>query len=232
MHRILFTLLGAAEIEISAQAVGNGQIRLKYPAKHFLVERFLKRLGRSQDGVSVRVFCFEVRNDLGILFVAQPGVMIDAAVTVHNRHHRLAACKRRRRRRTAVRVVRKYGHYCFRVRVHRSLDLLRSARRAPGLAPDLAGVTLSKDEMRSSVILTEVRGGGKPRREARKEMAQETEVKLRISDAKAFKCALKRLEARAVGRGSGRVREWNVIFDTPDGGLAKHGQLLRIRTET
>ncbi|HXE35899.1 MAG TPA: class IV adenylate cyclase [Verrucomicrobiae bacterium] len=86
--------------------------------------------------------------------------------------------------------------------------------------------------MRSSVILTEVRGGGKPRREARKEMAQETEVKLRISDAKAFKRALKRLEARAVGRGSGRVREWNVIFDTPDGGLAKHGQLLRIRTET
>jgi len=28
------------------------------------------------------------------------------------------------------------------------------------------------------------------------------------------------------------VHEWNVIFDTPEGGLAKHGQLLRIRTET
>ncbi len=28
------------------------------------------------------------------------------------------------------------------------------------------------------------------------------------------------------------MHEWNVIFDTPDGGLAKHGQLLRIRTET
>jgi adenylate cyclase class 2 len=63
-------------------------------------------------------------------------------------------------------------------------------------------------------------------------MAQETEIKLRISDAKAFKRALKRLGARSAGEGSGRVHEWNVIFDTPDGGLAKHGQLLRIRTET
>src|SRR6266436_9715092 len=63
-------------------------------------------------------------------------------------------------------------------------------------------------------------------------MAQETEIKLRISDPKALKRTLKRLGARPVGGGSGRVHEWNVIFDTPEGGLAKHGQLLRIRTET
>ncbi len=63
-------------------------------------------------------------------------------------------------------------------------------------------------------------------------MAQEIEIKLRISDQKAFRRTLKRLGARPVGRGSGRVHEWNVIFDTPEGGLAKHGQLLRIRTET
>jgi adenylate cyclase class 2 len=63
-------------------------------------------------------------------------------------------------------------------------------------------------------------------------MAQETEIKLRIANTKAFKRTLKRLGARLVGEGSGRVHEWNVIFDTPDGGLAKHGQLLRIRTET
>jgi adenylate cyclase class 2 len=63
-------------------------------------------------------------------------------------------------------------------------------------------------------------------------MAQETEIKLKISDAKAFKRKLERLGARSVIAGSGRVHELNVIFDTPDGGLAKHGQLLRIRTET
>jgi adenylate cyclase class 2 len=63
-------------------------------------------------------------------------------------------------------------------------------------------------------------------------MAQEIEIKLRINDQKAFRRTLKRLGARPVGGGSGRVHEWNVIFDTPEGGLAKHGQLLRIRTET
>jgi adenylate cyclase, class 2 len=63
-------------------------------------------------------------------------------------------------------------------------------------------------------------------------MAQEIEIKLRISDQKAFRRTLKRLGARPVGGDSGRVHEWNVIFDTPEGGLAKHGQLLRIRTET
>ena len=63
-------------------------------------------------------------------------------------------------------------------------------------------------------------------------MAQEIEIKLKISDAKALNRALKRLAARPVGRGTGRVHEWNVIFDTPEGGLAKHGQLLRIRTKT
>jgi adenylate cyclase class 2 len=63
-------------------------------------------------------------------------------------------------------------------------------------------------------------------------MAQEIEIKLRIGDQKAFRRTLKRLGARPAGGGSGRVHEWNVIFDTPEGGLAKHGQLLRIRTET
>lgn len=63
-------------------------------------------------------------------------------------------------------------------------------------------------------------------------MGNETEIKLRIRDEKALHRALKRLGALAINAGSGRVHEQNVIFDTPQGGLAKHGQLLRIRTET
>jgi len=63
-------------------------------------------------------------------------------------------------------------------------------------------------------------------------MAQETEIKLKISDVRALHRALKRMGVRPVGSGTGRVHEENVIFDTPEGGLAKHGQLLRIRTET
>jgi len=63
-------------------------------------------------------------------------------------------------------------------------------------------------------------------------MAKETEIKLAVSDVKAFERKLKRLGAKTVGAGNGRVHEFNTIFDTPQGGLAKHGQLLRIRTET
>ncbi|MGB7282293.1 MAG: class IV adenylate cyclase [Candidatus Acidiferrum sp.] len=63
-------------------------------------------------------------------------------------------------------------------------------------------------------------------------MAEEIEIKLKISHPQALKRTLRRLGARSVVAGSGRVHEWNVIFDTPQGGLAKNGQLLRIRTGT
>lgn len=61
-------------------------------------------------------------------------------------------------------------------------------------------------------------------------MARETEIKLKIEDVKGFQRLLKKLGARSVRAGLGRVHEENIIFDTPQGGLAKHGQLLRIRT--
>jgi adenylate cyclase class 2 len=60
-------------------------------------------------------------------------------------------------------------------------------------------------------------------------MPQETEIKLRIHNLKSFLRTLKKLGAKPI---SPRVLEENLIFDTPDGGLAKHGQLLRIRKET
>ncbi len=60
-------------------------------------------------------------------------------------------------------------------------------------------------------------------------MPPEIEVKLRILSPKSFIRHLQKLGAKPV---SPRVHEHNLIFDTPEGGLAKHGQLLRIRTET
>jgi adenylate cyclase class 2 len=63
-------------------------------------------------------------------------------------------------------------------------------------------------------------------------VAQETEIKLAVTDAKEFQRALKRLKAKPVSSGSPRVHELNVIFDSAEGVLAKRGQLLRIRTET
>jgi adenylate cyclase class IV len=63
-------------------------------------------------------------------------------------------------------------------------------------------------------------------------MPKETEIKLPVRDIKRFERKVKKLNGKVVGAGTGRTHELNVIFDTPDGGLAKHGQLLRIRTET
>ena len=63
-------------------------------------------------------------------------------------------------------------------------------------------------------------------------MATEIEIKLAVRDGKGLARALKRLGAKPANPGAPRMHEMNVIFDTPEGGLAKHGQLLRIRTET
>jgi adenylate cyclase class 2 len=60
-------------------------------------------------------------------------------------------------------------------------------------------------------------------------MPPEIEIKLRILNPKSFLRNLTKLGAKSV---SPRVHELNLLFDTPDGGLAKHGQLLRIRTES
>jgi adenylate cyclase, class 2 len=63
-------------------------------------------------------------------------------------------------------------------------------------------------------------------------MATEIEIKLAIRNGKALARALKRLGVKPANPKAPRMHEMNVIFDTPDGGLAKHGQLLRIRTES
>ena len=63
-------------------------------------------------------------------------------------------------------------------------------------------------------------------------MPYETEIKLAIPDPKALQRRLKRLGVRPQNPKAPRVHEMNLLFDTPDGGLAKHGQLLRIRTES
>jgi adenylate cyclase class 2 len=62
-------------------------------------------------------------------------------------------------------------------------------------------------------------------------MTYEIEIKLAIADPKALQRALKRLGVKPKDAKCPRVHEMNLLFDTPDGGLAKHGQLLRIRTE-
>ncbi len=59
---------------------------------------------------------------------------------------------------------------------------------------------------------------------------EEVEIKLCVADLAALRRRLARLGLRPPA--TGRVFERNILFDTPQGGLAKHGQLLRVRHVT
>ncbi len=65
---------------------------------------------------------------------------------------------------------------------------------------------------------------------------KEVEIKLRVTDVASFRRKLKKLNARIMPREvaakDGRVHELNTLYDTPQGGFARHGQLLRIRVES
>jgi adenylate cyclase class 2 len=63
-------------------------------------------------------------------------------------------------------------------------------------------------------------------------MAHEIEIKLRVKDLGELRALLKGLGARTVHRGTGRIHEWNTLFDTPGHDLRKSERLLRTRIET
>lgn len=63
-------------------------------------------------------------------------------------------------------------------------------------------------------------------------MAQEIEIKLRVEDIDALKATLKKMGARLVFPGTGRIHEWNTLYDTAQQDLRKRQQLLRTRIET
>jgi adenylate cyclase, class 2 len=56
----------------------------------------------------------------------------------------------------------------------------------------------------------------------------EIEIKLRVTDDRGFLRRLGRLKAKPT---RGRVHEMNTLYDTRDGNLARHGQMLRLRVE-
>ena len=64
------------------------------------------------------------------------------------------------------------------------------------------------------------------------QMAHEIEIKLRVNDRGKLLAVLKGMGARTVHRGTGRIHEWNTLFDTTGQELRKREQLLRTRIET
>src|ERR1700757_1237136 len=81
---VLQALGGAGVVFKAAKGVGDAEIGLKDAAEHFLVEMGLERFGGFQIGVGVGVLGFEVGEDAGIFFVAEPGIVVDAAVGVED----------------------------------------------------------------------------------------------------------------------------------------------------
>jgi adenylate cyclase class IV len=65
---------------------------------------------------------------------------------------------------------------------------------------------------------------------------KEIEIKLRVADVDVMRRKLARLGAHVLQRDiagkDGRVHEMNTLYDTPDRGLGRNRELLRIRVET
>lgn len=71
-------------------------------------------------------------------------------------------------------------------------------------------------------------GHGAPKRANPKRTNVETEVRLRVPNRPRLLRQLARLKAKLI---RARVHEMNTLYDTQDGNLARHGQMLRIRVE-
>jgi adenylate cyclase, class 2 len=87
------------------------------------------------------------------------------------------------------------------------------------------------------VSLPEIRTGLFPRHGGEGEsIPNEIEVKLSMTSVASARKKIAKLGAklvrREIGGKDGRVHELNILFDTPDGGFARHGQLLRVRVES
>src|SRR5882724_8093569 len=104
MKRILLALFGAREIEIAAQSVGNGEVGLQDAAEHLLVQLFLERLGVAKNYIGVGVLGVEVGDDLRIILIAEPRVIVDEAVAVNNGFDRQTPCDRWLRRAGILRI--------------------------------------------------------------------------------------------------------------------------------
>ena len=79
---VLLTFDGTRVVFVAAEGVGDAEIGLENAAKHFLVELFLEGFGGMEIGGGVVVFGLEIGGDARILFVAEPGVVVDAAIVV------------------------------------------------------------------------------------------------------------------------------------------------------
>ena len=76
------TFLGPVVVQVPVLRPGHVGIILLDPTEHLLVERLLERLGMRHPVSRVRVLLFEILDDLGILLLPEPRVLIDTDISV------------------------------------------------------------------------------------------------------------------------------------------------------
>ena len=92
MVRILLAFDRFGEVEIAAQAIGNGQVGLKNAPEDLLIELLLEILGGLQNEVGVGVLGLEISQDFRCALVPEPVVVVDAAVAVNDVLDRFTPC--------------------------------------------------------------------------------------------------------------------------------------------
>lgn len=90
VDRVLLAFLGAREIEVAPETIGNGKVGLLNAAEHLLVKLFLEGVCAAKVGVGPSIFGVQVGDHFGILLVVEPGVRIDAAIFVNDVLDRVA----------------------------------------------------------------------------------------------------------------------------------------------
>ena len=80
---VLLALFRARVIEVVADAHRDAEVGLLDAAEHLLVERLLQRLRRLHDRFGVGVLGLQVLDDLGVLLLSQPEVVVGQRVAVN-----------------------------------------------------------------------------------------------------------------------------------------------------
>ena len=84
VDRVLLAFLRPRVIEMVAATVGDGRVVFLDAAQDLLVERFLECFHRLHHGRGIGVLGFEIRGHARIVFVAQPEIVVFAAVAVND----------------------------------------------------------------------------------------------------------------------------------------------------
>jgi hypothetical protein len=82
MDGILLAFLGACVVPVFAFADRHTQVGLLDTAKKLLIEPVLKRIGRLHDRLGIRVFGLQVLDDLRVLLLSEPVVVIHERLAV------------------------------------------------------------------------------------------------------------------------------------------------------